>query len=196
MQTCDVSDPVKEFAEALAEETRTISCFSYFGELNLGGAWAFSVSTHRDADILTRSNFEVISSDLEKRFPGDVEVVRSTHWGSGWQEDLAVRVLDDDGVPTPAAHALYEWRRALQDYPVADDEHHSRLEWEESVENVRNAAFWNLNTSISGEQAEEVFRWISDNKNSGLNWDSEGAQYPTDEALKAALAHFELLEEE
>ena len=50
----------------------------------------------------------------------------STHPSLGWCNQLAVRVLGDDGEVTRAFRALLEWRKHLQTHPVADEVDYSR----------------------------------------------------------------------
>lgn len=75
---------------------------------------------HRDSGALEDSNFEVISKDIPT-----ADVRSFGHWGHGWYERLYVR-RDD-----PAAIlAVQRWINALSDYPVANEDHYSELEWE------------------------------------------------------------------
>lgn len=79
----------------------------------------------RDAEALEESNFTVIRADLEARFDESIELHHFGHWACGWYDRLYVRA--DDPL---AILAVEEWHSALQDYPVADDEHYSSTEWE------------------------------------------------------------------
>jgi len=101
--------------------------FRYSGPLDLFQTWGLcGPSMHRDADILSESNFETITADMTARFPKDCAVVYSTHPSLGWCNQLAVRVLGDDGEVTRAFRALLEWRKHLQTHPVADEVDYSR----------------------------------------------------------------------
>jgi hypothetical protein len=92
----------------------------------------------RDSDALARSNWAVISKDLTDRFGDDVEVISCSHWACGWIEHLTVRVIDEHGLPTEAFLAVCEWKDTLNDYPVANDDHFSELEMEETIETIAN----------------------------------------------------------
>lgn len=92
--------------------------------------WATFVGHHRDSEPLEESNWQVISEDLQNRFPDDTEVVRFRHWGVGWVEELFVRIRDSRGRITPAFEAGVEWMERLAEYPVADEEHFSQTEYE------------------------------------------------------------------
>lgn len=88
------------------------------------------VGQHRDSDALARSNFDVITRDLSEagaRF----EVHSFGHWAVGWVEEIAYDAGDAETV-----QVVQEWRDALADYPVADDEHFSELEYEELAEYI------------------------------------------------------------
>jgi hypothetical protein len=92
-------------AESVLKESRNIPSFSYSGDLELGVYWAFTFSVHRDSGQIDRSNWEVITNDLEKRFPDDIESVHCGHWAVGWIDHLAVKVWESetcvacDGIP-------------------------------------------------------------------------------------------------
>lgn len=100
------------------------------------------VMIHRDSDTLARSNFEVIRTDLEDRFPEDVTVETFRDWAYGWTEHVLVRVerpgqgRELPRVPTDAWLEAVAWLDRLEDYPVADEEHWSALEEEELLEYV------------------------------------------------------------
>lgn len=87
------------------------------------------IGVHRDSDTLARSNWEVISADLQERFPEAFMIKRSRHFLVGWSETLFVDARDETAVD-----ACVEWLSKLEDYPVACDEHWSRLESEEAQE--------------------------------------------------------------
>lgn len=109
-------------------------------EIGLGETYGIGpVGRHRDSGLLERTNFDVVSKDLEERFPDDVEVLRFGHWAVGWVEELAVRLREDDGRPTAAAEAARGWAEKLEDYPVADEEEWSRREDELRRDNVDDA---------------------------------------------------------
>ncbi len=93
------------------------------------------VGTNRDADILTRSNWEVVKKDLFAQPDSDnadgcadVQIHRFGHWACGWFEIMIVRP------GTKAAECAEQWEAALSDYPVASDEHYSNMQFEETEE--------------------------------------------------------------
>lgn len=118
--------------------TKRPNDFAYYGDLEFEG-WASCFGQHRDSGSLERSNFQTIAEDLERRFPNDVRRESYNHWAVGWVETLRVRVYQDSpnlfGVPiySMAIHAAFDWFTKLENYPVADEEHLSELEMEESL---------------------------------------------------------------
>jgi hypothetical protein len=89
--------------------------------------WLVVIGVNRDSDCLTRSNWAVVTADLEKHSP-DVETHEFGHWACGW---LRVCIVRPD---SPAHVAAEEWHSALADYLVADESHFSDLETNEAIE--------------------------------------------------------------
>lgn len=88
--------------------------------------------TNRDADALTRSNF----NSLLKALGGEsatVQVHRFGHWGPGWFEIILIDPADAERVKLAE-----EIEAALQDYPIVSEEDFSREETEEANEVWRN----------------------------------------------------------
>jgi len=90
--------------------------------------------TNRDANALTRSNFEVSVRDLEKLDPdgNDHEVHRFGHWACGWFEIIIVRP------ETPCAADAESTEAGLADYPVCCDSHFSETEEQEALKTWQN----------------------------------------------------------
>ncbi|GGW89640.1 hypothetical protein [Streptomyces noursei] len=87
--------------------------------------YATPITRTRDSRPLEESNWTVITHDLEEKHPEGVESHSFGHWGHGWYERLYVR--RDDAA---AICAVQDWVTRLADYGIADEEHHSELEWE------------------------------------------------------------------
>jgi hypothetical protein len=81
-----------------------------------------------DIDALTRSNFQcgltAIGGETET-----VRVVHEGHWGVGWVQWIAIHESDSAALKTAD-----EIVAALSDYPVLDEEHVCKLEWNEAQE--------------------------------------------------------------
>lgn len=144
--------------ELIKEVLKRPDSFAYAGDLDLFNTWTLTdIGQIRDSGPLDISNFETIKSDLETRFPDDVEVVHSSHWLVGWTDQLAVKVIDEDQNPTEAFKAYIEWIDRLSEYPVADEEDYSRREYEDALDTLE----WGY--QISSDNVEDVYRWIFDN---------------------------------
>lgn len=149
--------------------------------------WAMTVSKHRDSGLLDESNYEVISEDMRTRFPDDVEDVRFSHWAVGWVDHLFVRIHDANGEFTPAFDAIVDWEQQLSDYPVADEDHYSNLEYETAIHNIYSEGRAYVGTGIPEHWAYDVYGWLSDNNEKALyNEDDRGA-YPSDAEIEEAL---------
>jgi len=83
---------------------------------------------NRDADLLTQANWESqLESLLELEDPETWQVCRFSHWGSGWFEIILVQ-------PGSKAEELCSKLEAkLADYPVLDEDHFSKVQWEDAV---------------------------------------------------------------
>lgn len=97
---------------------------NYFGE-EWPEYYSAGVGRSRDSDCLEESNFHAMLAALGGA-SATVQVVHESHWAVGWVEWIAIHESDDA--------ALREADRLcgeLEDYPVLDEEDHSRREWEE-----------------------------------------------------------------
>ena len=97
--------------------------------------WIVTVGRTRDSDCLSESNFHSVLKALEEKETADrVDVINISqgHWGCGWIETVLVR---------PGSAAAEEWEgiaRALEQYPVLDEDDYSEREAEEIESNWRN----------------------------------------------------------
>jgi len=126
---------IEEWIEKAREQTRAINRDT---GADLDENLADLVGQSRDSGTLERSNYRTIVADMRKRFPDDCEEHRFGHWAVGWVEEFFVRIIGEDGEPTPAFLAALEWNRALENYPCADEEDLSELESEKDAESWNN----------------------------------------------------------
>lgn len=77
---------------------------------------------------MDRCNFQVFLKEMGGESE-TVEVHRFGHWGPGWFELILINPTD-----TEAVAKAEEMEAALSDYPILDEEAHSRMEWEETSE--------------------------------------------------------------
>ena len=92
------------------------------------GTWYVSPCLQtRDSAALELANYRAVLQTLERVDPEcvDHEERRFGHWGPGWYEIVLVRPN------TAAARALEDCARKIADYPVLDDDLHSRFELDE-----------------------------------------------------------------
>jgi hypothetical protein len=87
--------------------------------------YSSGVGRSRDSDCLEESNFDAMLAELGGESE-TVQVVRESHWAVGWVEWIAIHESDEKALR--AADGLL---KSLEDYPVLDEEDHSRRGWEE-----------------------------------------------------------------
>jgi hypothetical protein len=123
-------EEIRDYADTLVENFTKQTNFAYFGDLESPpwGQLGFA-GQHRDSDALDRSNHEVIRDALMEIRPDSFTVEGSSHWLVGWVDVIRVDTSDDVAVA-----AVMCWRDALENYPVADDEHFSNTEMNDADE--------------------------------------------------------------
>lgn len=145
--------------------------FAYFGNLDLD-VWGSVIGVHRDSDALERSNFAVISEDLSTRFPEDTTIERSSHWLVGWSEELKLNTDNPQ-----ALEAAYEWHQALEQYPVADEEHFSQTEMEDGAEEWESWASYDmLKTAEEYDELASLLDFDTDGNPTGWRNDQVAAE--------------------
>jgi len=117
---------MKRLSDIMKNPSGLDSLANYMGDIPCPEWWVV-LTTSRDADTLTRSNFECAQEAL-KAFDEDVEVFRFGHWGCGWWEALCVR----EG--TEAFKEGESIADSLESYPVLDEEAFCQAEEEEALE--------------------------------------------------------------
>lgn len=117
---------MKRLADIIANPSGFDSLENYMGDIPCPEWWVV-LTTSRDADTLTRSNFESAQEALEP-FDADVKVFRFGHWGCGWWEALCVRES------TEAFEEGKSIADSLESYPVLDEEAFCQAEEEEALE--------------------------------------------------------------
>ncbi len=153
-----------------------------------GEEWAIVYTHNRDSDLLDQSNADAIDKALAPFTEGDSPDVRAEHhghWACGWIDGYAIRVYRN-GQITEAFRAYHELAARLADYPVLDEEDHSRREYEATLENLRNEGFADCYAPPE-EWAGEVFSWLWDHNQSAVeNRDGNGG-YATKAQIGEAL---------
>ncbi len=115
MSNSDILDAARESLERPAD-------FIYYGSFHEEDGWGRAFAQHRDSDVLDRSNWQVISTDLLTRFPDDVHIESANHWAVGWIETLRIRVTTQPSLITVDSitecfHAVLAWQDKLEKLP-------------------------------------------------------------------------------
>jgi hypothetical protein len=172
-----------ERAQDIIRDFNLMTDYSYGGDLSLGERWGFTFTQTRDSDALERSNYTTIRDDMSERFPDDIVDEHWGHWACGWVDQLAVRMLNDDGKVTLAGNSILEWMDKIEDYPIADEDHFSQLESEESWECFENdlPPECNLIPNLPDDWKQQVYEFID------VSYYESGNHYSTsiEDALKS-----------
>ena len=98
--------------------------------------WTIHYTKNRDSGITPCVNHEVFARELAPWEGEDVTREHHGHWAVGWVDGFAVRVRDSDGNITPAFIKLRSLLQRLEDYPILDEDAHSRETWETNLRNI------------------------------------------------------------
>lgn len=136
------------------------------------GGWGFTpIGTHRDADSVTQSNWQVITEDLIERFPDSFKTYHTNHWAVGWYDHLAVNTSD-----LAAVEALNQWLEKLKGYPVADEDNLGEIEYEEICESIDSWAYDEV-ISCYEKATDSEIEPTEDQKDAIKAWLSEQAEH-------------------
>ena len=123
-----------EIMKTLSEFFKSNS--AYWGQK---GNWLVVMTTNRDADCLTRSNFrsmvQLLGGKATDGAKGSCEInsnlaiEEATHWACGWVQYLVLNPAAGELVQTAKENL-----QRLENYPVLDEEDFSNLEMEEANE--------------------------------------------------------------
>lgn len=155
---------------------------NYWGPLNdwIDAGYGPTFGKHRDSDTLGRSNYDSIEKMFREKYEYGLDFVTdsASHWAVGWVENIVVRVLDckcSDAVVQERSIIRYierwvcetcdtectisqifaeccEIQAALSDYPVFDEEDHSRVEYEEMMQY--------LEQEVGSDDAPALFEYL------------------------------------
>lgn len=172
--------------------------FGYWGSEDTFVTWGFcGIDQNRASSVLERSNFEVITKDLINRFPDDFRIEGYKHWLVGHVDRLVCRVLKtpnsfiDENI-TDAFRAAMFWHEKLMDYPIADEDHYSDMEFEEMIDTFKQMPKYLLdliNTS-NDDWAEKIYHELISNMNVELSADAE--LYPNDDEILEAVYNLQM----
>lgn len=132
---------VDEAAREAAGNWQKFESFAWHDKPADAAHWCIVYTHNRDSDVLTRSNAEAIHKEMSGFITGrDNASVRAedhNHWACGWVKGYAIKVYTKSGKVTVAFRKWCELQARLADYPVLDEEAHSRMEYEECLETIK-----------------------------------------------------------
>jgi len=119
--------------QEIREALRRPSNFGYHGEFpEMFKTWSYGPSIrHRDSGTIDRSNALVMVREaLSDGFVEgqDFSVESANCWAYGWREHFAFNTVT-------MMEWVHNWFATLADYIIADEDHHSELEFEEGCDN-------------------------------------------------------------
>lgn len=171
--------------------------FGYWGSEDMFKTWGFSGIDNSHQSFLEESNFEVISKQLMAKYPDDFRIESYKHWLVGQVDRLVCRILIDGNEVTnanitKAFRAAMDWHEKLSDYPVADEDHYSNMEYQAMLDNfvcMSNDILFMTNLEQPDWQ-EKLFHELQMNMDVELSVDA-GA-FPKDDEVKMALYNLQL----
>lgn len=154
----------------------------------------------RDSGLLAQANAISLKDHLKATpgIHGSWEIHTFNHWAVGWVEHLSFKVLKKGpGKKTTKIYGVIkDWFDGLSDYPVADDELLSRLEYEAGLAAIEGEGSRYLKDGADEAWVELVYRWLSDHCARELEDHDGNGPYPSREAVQEAMRAVGVHEEE
>jgi hypothetical protein len=183
-----------EDIESLAKQSLTKPpYFGYWGSKDMFKTWGMSGFNETGAsDLLEKSNFKVISEELQSKYPDDFRIEKFNHWAAGWVNSLTCRVLkDENGIGneniTDAFKSVIQWHERLDEYALADEDVYYSLLTEECIgiiEDMPDYLTLMIDTANDG-WAEKINYTLNNDLNFEFNPDI--GQYPNDNKILEAV---------
>jgi hypothetical protein len=148
-------------------------------------------TSNRDSGLLEQSNAKAIEKALSQFSNED-----HSHWAVGWVRGYAVRVFDANGELTPAFKELCALAAKLESYPVLDEDDYSSMQYEASLSNIEDTGRRYVKEGTPDSWPQAVFSWLWDNSQETLEDSDDQGSFPSEDAIKEALKHLGMLEEE
>jgi hypothetical protein len=185
---------VEGAGRALAGAWQDIPCFCWHRGYNLEDAdqWCIWYTSHRDSGLLDQSNEKVFNERLEpfsEDNDPDVVFERHSHFAVGHIDGFTLRVSKPDGTITPVFEEFCRIKKALEDYPILNEQDYTEMKYQATLENYRSE-MWSLRKELPEGWEAEVYSWFCDN---GLdrfteNKDDQGGWAPNEKILEALKA--------
>ncbi|MGI8636635.1 MAG: hypothetical protein ACR2KZ_14660 [Segetibacter sp.] len=144
------------------------SHFMWFGDDEMFVTWGLTSLYRRinggSEELINQSNLDVIFADLNTRFPECVRLESISHDVAGPLEQMSIQVLDvAGGKPTAAFAAYCEWTSKLEDYPLANEDHLSELEYEDALDTFDMLVkYVDLREDLTQEQLSTLFSHVTE----------------------------------
>jgi len=173
--------------------------FGYWGSEDMFKTWGFTGhDKSRDAGILDRSNFKVISENLMSEYPEDCRIESYKHWLVGNVERLVCRILldEDKGIVedniTDVFRLAMRWQDMLNDYPIADENDWSDECYKDCIETLEgmNSYLLNMIDTSNESWAEDIYFYLMQEMN--VEFDSDVNAYPSDDQIRLAVYSLKL----
>jgi len=169
--------------------------------------WCIVYTSNRDSDLLDESNEAALLKRLKDHLGWigdghDVEECRHSCWANGYRDGLYLRVYRD-GKVTDAFRVYAQAMHDMEQYPILDDDDHTRRVSEQTSLNVldvvKTVAGRNDTTPAyeeAGDQAHYLVEdWLSENEDGELEDHGNGG-YPSTESVTRAMLALGFIEDD
>jgi len=152
--------------------------------------WCIVYTHNRDSGLLEQSNAKQIA-EVMREYEDAIEESHR-HWACGWVDGWSIRVYDSEGKITEAFKAYCDLQDRLEEYPVLDEEEYSRMEYEQTWENLESVVgqVWrgsDRDGDLPEGLTQEVWDWLWANEQRELeDRDGQGG-YPSEESVERAI---------
>jgi hypothetical protein len=174
-------------AKMAAGNWKKFDSFAWHGRPDDADTWAIFYTHHRDSGIVDQSNAAAIATALTPfTETGDVVFESHSHWAVGHIDGCSIRVFRD-GEITEAFCRYHDLAERLANYGILDESDYCNREYEETIENLPNAA-WRLKREYELPEGwkEAVFDWFANNDCSAIESRDDQGGYPNEEQLRKA----------
>jgi hypothetical protein len=177
-------------AEAGAKAVGNWKRFDSFMLLGVPDPKRFTIvyTTTRDSGILATVNGKV-TDDVMDCYKRDCTKISHNHWAVGHINGYEIKVFKKDGSVTDAWCAYCGILKAMESYPILDDEAFSNAEYESVIESIKWEGRKLVVDGADEGWACEVYSWLSNNDPSAVECvDDQGGYVEPGEILPALKA--------
>lgn len=179
-----------ELAQKAAGNHRRFESFGWHDRPRDSERWTIVYTHNRDSGLLEQSNAEAIGKAMKPFVArGTAREEHHGHWACGWVDGYSILVYTKSGKITRAFKTWCDLQESLANYPVLDEEDHSRREYEATLENIESelrGVNSEDNFDLPEDAASQLFTWLwNNNQREVENRDGHGG-YPSEKALTAA----------